>query len=134
MLHHVPTAALQDRLLAEAWRVLRSGGVFVGFDAVGSLPFLLIHLGDTYNPVDPDTFDARLEIVGFADVAVERGWATVSLSRDPQSKLGGKRLQAEAVGYTMPPRDNSAGLVIFPHSLRIAICPHVKNWTSASAT
>jgi ubiquinone/menaquinone biosynthesis C-methylase UbiE len=36
MLHHVPTAALQDRLLAEARRVLRPGGVFAGFDAVGS--------------------------------------------------------------------------------------------------
>src|SRR5438105_9284977 len=75
MLHHVPTMALQDRLLAEAWRVLRPGGVFAGFDAVGSLPLRFIHLGDAYNPVDPDTFGERLEAAGFAGVAVERGWA-----------------------------------------------------------
>jgi SAM-dependent methyltransferase len=75
MLHHVPTAALQDRLLAEARRVLRPGGVFVGFDGVGSLLFRLAHLGDTYTPVNPDRFGQRLEAAGFVDVAVERGWA-----------------------------------------------------------
>jgi SAM-dependent methyltransferase len=74
MLHHVPTLSLQDRLLAEARRVLRPGGVFAGFDAVASLPFRLIHLGDTYNPVDPDRFGARLESAGFSNVAVEPVW------------------------------------------------------------
>jgi SAM-dependent methyltransferase len=73
MLHHVPTAALQDRLLAEAWRVLRPGGVFAGFDGMASFAFRLIHLGDTYTPVNPDTFGRRLESAGFTDVAVERG-------------------------------------------------------------
>jgi SAM-dependent methyltransferase len=60
MLHHVPTAVLQDRLLAEARRVLRPGGVFAGFDGVGSFLFRLVHLGDTYNPVNPETFGQRL--------------------------------------------------------------------------
>ena len=32
MLHHVPSVTLQDQLLAEAWRVLRPGGVFAGTD------------------------------------------------------------------------------------------------------
>lgn len=73
MLHHVPTAALQDRLLAEARRVLRPGSVFAGFDGVGSFPFRLIHIGDTYNPVDPDTLGRRLEAAGFAHVVVGRG-------------------------------------------------------------
>jgi ubiquinone/menaquinone biosynthesis C-methylase UbiE len=36
LLHRVAMPDLQDRLLAEAWRVLRSGGVFAGFDGVGS--------------------------------------------------------------------------------------------------
>jgi SAM-dependent methyltransferase len=75
MLHHVPSALLQDRLLAEARRVLRPGGVFAGFDGVGSFLFRLVHLGDTYTPVDPATFGRRLEAAGFADVAVERGRA-----------------------------------------------------------
>ncbi len=72
MLHHVPTPALQDRLLAEVWRVLRPGGVFAGVDGVGSFLFWLIHLGDTYTPVNPNTFGQRLEAAGFADVAIER--------------------------------------------------------------
>jgi SAM-dependent methyltransferase len=75
MLHHVPSAELQDRLLAEARRVLRPGGVFAGFDGVHSFLFRLIHLGDTYSPVDPGTFGQRLEAAGFAGVVVERGWA-----------------------------------------------------------
>jgi SAM-dependent methyltransferase len=73
MLHHVPSAALQDRLLAEARRVLRPGGVFAGFDGVGSFLFRLVHLGDTYEPVNPATFGQRLEAAGFADVTVEQG-------------------------------------------------------------
>ena len=75
MLHHVPSAALQDRLLAEARRVLRPGCAFAGFDGVGSFVFRLIHLGDTYTPVDPGTFGRRLEAAGFTEVAVERAWA-----------------------------------------------------------
>lgn len=75
MLHHVPSAVLQDRLLAEARRVLRPGGIFAGFDGTDSFLFRLIHLGDTYTPVDPDTFGRRMEAAGFAEVAVERGWA-----------------------------------------------------------
>jgi SAM-dependent methyltransferase len=73
MLHHVPTAALQDRLLAEAWRVLRPGGVFAGLDGIASFPFRLVHLGDTYVPVDPDTLPGRLTRAGFTEVAVARG-------------------------------------------------------------
>jgi SAM-dependent methyltransferase len=75
MLHHVPTPALQDRLLAEARRVLRPGGLFAGFDGTDSPLFRLIHLGDTYTPVDADTFARRLEGAGFADAVVERGRA-----------------------------------------------------------
>jgi SAM-dependent methyltransferase len=73
MLHHVPSAALQDRLLAEARRVLRPSGVFAGFDGVASWLFRLIHIGDTYAPVDPDTFGRRLEAAGFERVTIERG-------------------------------------------------------------
>jgi len=73
MLHHVPTATLQDQLLAEARRVLCPGAVFAGFDGVGSFVLRLIHFGDTYTPINPDTFARRLGAAGFVEVVVERG-------------------------------------------------------------
>ena len=73
MLHHVPTPALQDKLLVEAHRVLRPGGVFAGTDNTGEGPrFRLIHLGDTSVPVDPDTFGQRLERAGFGNIRIDR--------------------------------------------------------------
>jgi SAM-dependent methyltransferase len=71
MLHHVPTPSLQDRLFAEALRVLRPGGAFAGTDGVPSLSFRLMHLADTYNPVPPDGLPDRLRRAGFTDVRVE---------------------------------------------------------------
>lgn len=73
MLHHVPSASLQDRLLAEARRVLRPGGVFAGTDSTSSPLMRLAHRGDTMVPVDPDTFSQRLGAAEFHEVVVERG-------------------------------------------------------------
>jgi SAM-dependent methyltransferase len=42
MLHHVPSEALQNRLLAEVARVLRPGGVFAGTDSLYSRSFRLL--------------------------------------------------------------------------------------------
>lgn len=78
MLHHVPTADLQDRLFAEVARVLRPGAVFVASDSVASDELAALHVGDTYNPVDPGGVDARLRAAGFGAVEVranEFGWA-----------------------------------------------------------
>jgi len=72
MLHHVPSPAAQDRLLAEAARVLAPGGWLVGSDSLSGRVFRLVHWGDTLVPVDPDTLGARLEKAGFADVRVDR--------------------------------------------------------------
>ncbi len=71
MLHHVPTAELQDRLFAEAFRVLRPGGVFAGSDSVTSLRFRLLHLRDTCNTVSPESLPDRLRAAGFRDAEVE---------------------------------------------------------------
>lgn len=65
MLHHVPSPALQDRLLAEAARVLRPGGVFAGVDSLSSFTMKVLHLWDTLVPIDPATFERRLEAAGF---------------------------------------------------------------------
>jgi SAM-dependent methyltransferase len=71
MLHHVPKAELQDKLLRETRRVLKLGAIFAGVDSRGSWMMTLLHIGDVINLVNPDTFAARLENAGFEDVFVE---------------------------------------------------------------
>jgi SAM-dependent methyltransferase len=74
MLHHIPTAAEQDRAFSEIARVLRSGGTFAGTDSIGTgWLFKAIHIGDTLNLVDPDGLPARLEAAGLAVQEVKRG-------------------------------------------------------------
>jgi ubiquinone/menaquinone biosynthesis C-methylase UbiE len=81
MLHHVPTAELQDRLFAEIARVLRPGASLVASDSLGSEELKAHHEDDTYNPVDPASLPARLAAAGFVDVDVrtnEFGWAVIA--------------------------------------------------------
>ncbi|HYM75610.1 MAG TPA: methyltransferase domain-containing protein [Candidatus Dormibacteraeota bacterium] len=73
MLHHVASPALQDRLFAEVYRVLRPGGAFAGIDSTRSVLMRIFHIRDTMVLVDPATLPARLEAVGFKDVAIEIG-------------------------------------------------------------
>jgi SAM-dependent methyltransferase len=71
MLHHVPSPALQDGLVREAFRVLRPGGVFAGTDSVQSRAMRWLHVFDTLVPVDPATFADRLAAAGFEDARVD---------------------------------------------------------------
>jgi SAM-dependent methyltransferase len=71
MLHHVPSASLQNRVIAEAVRVLAPGGIFVGTDSRMSLRMKLFHCWDTMVIVDPGTFPGRLRGAGFTDAHIE---------------------------------------------------------------
>jgi ubiquinone/menaquinone biosynthesis C-methylase UbiE len=70
MLHHVPTARLQNALLAEALRVLRPGGVLVASDSPPSNDRHRLHVDDVYNPVDPGTLITRLQTIGFERITL----------------------------------------------------------------
>jgi ubiquinone/menaquinone biosynthesis C-methylase UbiE len=71
MLHHIASAELQDRLLAEAYRVLRPNGIFAGVDSLDSRYFKLLHIFDDLVLVDPKAFPHRLKAAGFRDVQVD---------------------------------------------------------------
>lgn len=70
MLHHIPTAAGQNKLLAEALRVLRPGGVLVGSDSLPSDGLHHFHADDTYNPIEPSTLLVRLQTLGFDKITI----------------------------------------------------------------
>jgi ubiquinone/menaquinone biosynthesis C-methylase UbiE len=84
MLHHVPTADLQDRLLAEVARVLQPGAPLVVSDSAPSDDLEALHDGDTYNPIDPAGLAERLAAAGFTDIQVrtdEGRWSAVAYVR-----------------------------------------------------
>jgi SAM-dependent methyltransferase len=70
MLHHLPSAAVQDRAFAEFARVLRPGGVLRGTDSLDSPGLRRLHAGDFLVPLDPLTLGDRLRAAGFVDVEV----------------------------------------------------------------
>ena len=81
MLHHVPTRALQDAILAGILRALRPGGTLVGSDSVPSDGLHHFHEGDTYNPVEPAAFLTRLQTAGFAAISLHVAYNLVFTAR-----------------------------------------------------
>jgi SAM-dependent methyltransferase len=73
MLHHVPTAAAQHQILAEALRVLRPGGWLAGSDSLASNDLHCFHHDDTYNPAEPSTLLVWLRALGFTPITITVG-------------------------------------------------------------
>lgn len=75
VLHHVPSPDLQDRLFAEAHRVLRPGGSFLVADALDQEATRQRHEteGETFIPIDPATLPERLLRSGFGSTDIELG-------------------------------------------------------------
>jgi SAM-dependent methyltransferase len=74
MLHHIPSADLQDRAFGEMARVLRPAETFAGTDSLGrGWLFKLIHVGDTLNLIDPSGLPERLEAAGLVRPQVDVG-------------------------------------------------------------
>ena len=86
MLHHVPTTALQNQILAEALRVLRPGGVLVGSDSLPSDGLHAFHEGDTCHPVEPSGLLVRLQTLGFGAVMVAVDDVLMFTARKPSSQ------------------------------------------------
>lgn len=70
MLHHIPSARLQNLLFAEVCRVIKPGGMFAGIDSVGGLRMRLLHIADALVPIEPTTLAPRLEAAGFTGVSI----------------------------------------------------------------
>jgi ubiquinone/menaquinone biosynthesis C-methylase UbiE len=87
MLHHLSSAELQDRLFAEATRVLCDGGCFAGTDSLGTgAVFKLLHVRDTLVPVSPTQLAERLGRAGLADTDVRVGGSSFRFrARKPHS-------------------------------------------------
>jgi SAM-dependent methyltransferase len=71
VLHHMPSAADQDRLFAELHRVLQPGGLFVGQESLDLDAIRAGHADDTFVPVGPEDLAARLASVGFGALTTE---------------------------------------------------------------
>jgi SAM-dependent methyltransferase len=85
MLHHVRTAALQNEILAEAFRLLRPGGVFIGSDSLASDDLHHFHVGDTYNPIEPAALLVRLQTLGYAPITVMVTHSLLFIAHKPGS-------------------------------------------------
>jgi SAM-dependent methyltransferase len=73
VLHHVPTPAHQDRVLARIASLLRPGAALFAVDTRDLDWLREAHADDTFNPLDETTLVDRLRAAGFADVDLEVG-------------------------------------------------------------
>jgi SAM-dependent methyltransferase len=88
MLHHVPSIAAQNRLLAEVLRVLRPGAALIGSDSPPGNDRHQFHEGDTYNPVEPGTLIVRLQTIGFDRITVNVDGTMKFIAHKPADDSG----------------------------------------------
>jgi SAM-dependent methyltransferase len=86
MLHHIPTTAGQNALLAEILRVLKPGGVLIASDSLPSDGLHRFHEDDTYNPVEPGTLLTRLDTIGYADITIRVAQGLTFIAHKPAAQ------------------------------------------------
>ena len=95
MLHHIPTAAAQGRVLSEMFRVLRPSGVLIGSDSLASTELHEFHADDIYNPIEPSSLLVRLQVLGFWPITMSLNRCLSFVAHKPASAtLAGAQLLA----------------------------------------
>ncbi len=83
VLHHLRSSDAQDRALAEIFRVLKPGGVFVALEIQDGWLTRVAHFRSTFVAVPPDGLNSRLRAAGFSNVSVtnQRGAIRIRAER-----------------------------------------------------
>ena len=71
VLHHLKSVELQKRMLREVMRVLRRGGVFIGFEIGDSWLDRIGHIGSTFTPFTSSIALESLSAAGFTNTCIE---------------------------------------------------------------
>ena len=111
MLHHVKSTAAQNQRLAEVLRVLRPGGVLIGYDSLPSDACHQFHEADTYNPVEPGTLIVRLQTIGFDRITVSVGGRLKFIAHKPTNDPAPKVDQQRPAQMVVEMVDHVLGLV-----------------------
>jgi ubiquinone/menaquinone biosynthesis C-methylase UbiE len=71
VLHHLKSTQLQDQMFAEAFRVLRPGGILIVFEIPDSWFHRVGHIRSTFTPLAPSSAFPRLNATGFSKITLD---------------------------------------------------------------